>query len=264
MPKFAAFTLVEMVMTLMIASIIAIISVKFIGQTTRSMLDTGERQRLADTADIISEQISRRIRYALPGSLRVTNDGSCIEYMPLVATTAYIDLENNAQVSEIKAVPLSATESFSGYISIYPLVGNLYNKNNNNGPQTVNIETLPAGTAPGIISLSQPHRFNRASSQNRLFISADPEAICQDGEWLYLYRGYGFVNNVNQLTAALPGSFATGRQVLANSLQVSSLVFSYSPSSQRRNALVAVSFTIADATGNTLSLGQEVQVRNVP
>ncbi|MAD47109.1 MAG: MSHA biogenesis protein MshO [Oceanospirillaceae bacterium] len=263
MQRRAAFTLVEMVMTIMIGSIIAVISVQFISRSAQSMLDTGERQRLADTADIISEQISRRVRYALPGSLRVTSDQRCLEFMPLVSVTAYTRLDRGGLSNSLTALPVSATDSVSGHLSIYPILGNLYNPSTA-GPLTRTEETLPAGSAEVDIVLSEPHRFPRTSPQQRLFISGAPQTICQQDNWLYLYSGYGFINNTNQLQAALPSAYSTGREVLANQLQTGSLVFSYQPATLRRNALVTFSYTLQDQRGNTLSLAQEVQVRNVP
>jgi len=257
------FTLIELLMTLMISSIIAVISVQFIGRSTQAMLDGGERQQAADSADIISEQISRRIRFSLPGSLRVSNDGRCIEFMPLLAVTAYTEVQRGQLIEQITALPVSTTEEFSGYLSIYPLLGNLY-RPADTGPITATTETLPAGVAAVVIHLSSPHRFPQLSPSQRLFISAEPQAICQQGEWLYLYSGYGFLNNVNQLQANLPSDYASGREVLANGLQPSSMSFSYLPSTLRRNALLTFRFNLLTSAGSVLTVAQEVQVRNVP
>ena len=258
-----AFTLIELIITLLISAVVAVISVTFIGQSGQALVDTGARQQLADTANIISEQLSRRIRQSLPGSVRTTNDDKCIEFMPLVVAAAYTDLRGGSATTSVTAIPPSQTLSFTGYLSVYPLNGNLYNPKTT-GPLTPFTVVLPAGSAPVTISFSSPHRFTVESPESRLFISAAPQTICQEGEWLYLYSGYGFVNNTAQLQAALPSTYATGRQVLASSLEPDSLEFRYSPQTLKRNALVTFSYQLTASNGDSLNIAQEVQVRNVP
>ncbi len=258
-----AFTLIELLITLVIGGIVAAVSVSFISQASRSLVDTGSRQQLAGTGAIISEQISRRLRQALPGSVRTTSDRSCVEFMPLLAASAYTELEVSKAISSLVAVPYSTVVDVTGYMSVFPLTGNLYNPGTT-GPLTPFTATLPAGSAPTNVSFSQPHRFPSGSPQQRLFVSAQPQAICQDGEWLYLYSGYGFINSVAQLKANLPSTFAGGREVLANGLLTDSLEFRFTPPTLQRNGLVTLRFTLSGTNGDQLTMAQEVQVRNVP
>lgn len=258
-----AFTLIELLITMLIGGVIAVISVAFIAQSGRSLVDSGARQQMADGGAIISEQISRRIRQSLPGSIRTTADRRCIEYMPLLVSSAYTDLQTGQAITSFSAVPASDTLSFTGYISIYPLSGNLYNPGTT-GPLTPDTAVLPAGSSVVTVTLSSPHRFTADSPQQRLHVSGAPQTICQQGEWLYLYSGYGFVNSVAQLTASLPGSFATGREVLANGLKADSVEFRYDPPTLKRNALVTFVFTLSGSNGDEMTMAQEVQIRNVP
>ncbi|WP_430461585.1 prepilin-type N-terminal cleavage/methylation domain-containing protein [Thalassolituus sp. LLYu03] len=257
------FTLIELIITLIIGGIVAIVSVSFIGQTGSALVDTGARQQLADTAAVISEQISRRLRQALPGSVRTTSDQQCIEFMPVLAATAYTDLEVAKSITSFTAIPDSATTAVTGYISLYPLSGNLYNPGSS-GPLTPDTAVLGAGSSPVTVTLASAHRFPTGSPQQRLYVSAAPQAICQSGGWLYWYSGYGFINSVAQLQANVPSTYSNGRQVLGSGLKAGSLVFRYDPPTLKRNALVTFSFTLAGDNGDELSMGQEVQVRNVP
>ena len=262
MLKRSGFTLIELLITLMVGSIIAVISVRFIASSGQSLLDSGARQQLAATAAVINEQISRRLRQALPGSIRTTSDSLCIEFMPLLSASVYRDLDIGAALSSFTAIPLSVSESFSGYMSVYPIHGNLYNPGTT-GPLTQTTATLPSGSSVVTVSLSQAHRFPTGSPVKRLYISAAPQTICQDGSWLYLYHGYGFVNSSAQLAAALPADYASGREVLAAALEPGSLQFRYIPPTLKRNGLVAFSFTLK-ADGDQLASAQEVQIHNVP
>lgn len=263
MQKMSGFTLIELIMTIVLGAIVAAVSVSFISFSSKALVDTGSRNRLAETASIISEQITRKIRLSLPGSVRVTNDNRCIEYMPLYIASVHTSINVSAAITSFQAMPASLTESYTGYVSIYPLRNGLYNPKTTS-PLTPDVATLPAGSSEVTVNLASPHRFAQDSPEERVFFSGAPEAICEDGGWLYLYSGYGFIKNVNQLQAALPGSYAGGREVLAAGLQSGSVSFEYEPATLRRNALVTIAFTLQGSNGDTLSQAQEVHIRNVP
>ncbi len=263
MQKQSAFTLIELLITMMVGGIVAVISVQFIAGSGQALIDTGARQQLAATAAVINEQISRQLRQALPGSIRTTSDGACIEFMPVLAATVYRGLDTGQVVSSLTAIPVSASDNYSGYLSVYPIHGNLYNPDTT-GPLTTATATLPAGSALVTVNLPQPHRFPSASPEQRLYISAAPQTFCQDGTWLYRYRGYGFINAVSQLPAALPADYAAGREVMAAGLSLGSLQFDYSPPTLKRNGLVSFSFILTAANGDQLTSAQEVQIHNVP
>jgi len=55
------------------------------------------------------------------------------------------------------------------------------------------------------------------------------------------------------------------REVLATSLKRNSLIFSITPPSLQRGAVVEFEFVLEDTdSGETMTLRQEVQIRNVP
>jgi MSHA biogenesis protein MshO len=236
--KGQAFTLIELLIVLVVGSVLAIISVRFIGESARMLLDSGARQQLAATSSVISEKISRLLRPALPGSIRTTADGRCIE----LANT--------------------------GYVAIYPINSTeLYNPSAS-GALTQAVATLPArtsGTAAVTVSLSSAHEFLSDSPVRRFYLVTTPEAVCQQGSFLYHFRNYGFIANVTSLEAALPASQAAGRDVLAYPLQNNSLNFRYLPPTLQRNGLVTFSYVLENLSSNDqLQQTQEVQIRNVP
>jgi MSHA biogenesis protein MshO len=87
-----AFTLVELVMVMVVISILAIGSVKFISQSAQGLVDSAERQSLASTATIAVEKVLRQVRRALPNSVRIFDDGgnSCIEFVPILHSSEYL------------------------------------------------------------------------------------------------------------------------------------------------------------------------------
>ena len=259
------FTLIELLIALVVGSIIAIVSVRFVSESGRMLLDSGARQQLAATAAIISEKISRQLRPALPGSIRVTADGRCIEYIPVTAASVYTDLALNTPVSSFSVVPVSASQNHSGYAVIYPVNQNELYQPAARGALTQATAVLPAGNAEVVVSLSSAHEFSADSPLRRFYLVSSPQAICQQGNFLYHFRDYGFIANVNALAAFLPSSQADGRDVLAFPLQNNSLNFSYQPQTLQRNGLVTFSYVLeSPASADQLQQTQEVQIRNVP
>jgi len=259
------FTLVELVMTMAVAAVLATVSVQFIRSSAEGFVSSAGRQQLSSAGYVVNEQISRSLRDALPGSIRTTADGQCVEYMPVLAASMYTDLVTGAQVSQFLAAPYSTTEAASGYVSVYPIgSSNLYAQNDP-GPITPDIGSVPAGTTEQTVTLASPHTFPADSPERRYYFSGTPETICQDGAYLYRYENYGFIDDVANLRAALPGSSAAGRTVLAFPLQVGSLIFRYQNPTLSRNGLIAFEYVLQHpTTGETLTLGQQVRVVNVP
>lgn len=259
------FTLIELIIVIVLSSILAVVAVQFISRTTQGAIDSAGRQQLAATAYVIHEQVSRAVRQSLPGSIRTTADGRCLEYIPLLTGSVYQSLDTSVALSSLTVLPVSASTDITGYLAIYPLPGGDPYRRNNPGPLAAQPVTLPAGTAPVTITLSPPHRFAASSPQRRFYITDTPETLCQDGQWLYRYRGYGWVAEVNNLQAALPASAAGGREVLAAPLQAGSLEWRFQPPTLQRNGLLTYRLTLErPGTAERLDVAQEVQVRNVP
>lgn len=264
------FTLVELVMVIVIASIVGAVSVQFIRYSSQSVIDTAGRQQLAASAAIINEQITRALRDALPGSIRATADNRCVEYMPVVAASTYTSLTTGSSTTAFQAVPYSTTQAINGYVSVYPLAdNNLYDLSNPGAITTVS-ETLPAGNSvatgnPVSVALSPAHNFANASPVDRFYLSTTPVAICQQGNYLYRFSGYGFISNVANLVASLPANFANGREVLAFPLVANSLNFQISAATLVRNGVVTFQYQLQNSRNDdVLDSVQEVHIRNVP
>jgi len=263
--RLQAFTLIELLIVLVVGSVLAIISVRFISESGRMLLDSGARQQLAATGSVINEKISRLLRPALPGSIRVTANGRCIEFIPVKVASVYTSLALNMAITDFSAVPVSASEVNSGYAVIYPINQNELYSPSASGALTQAIATLPAGTAAVTVSLSSAHEFLSDSPVRRFYLVTTPEAVCQQGSFLYHFRNYGFIANIASLESSLPASQDAGRDVLAYPLQNNSLNFRYLPPTLRRNGLVTFSYILENpSSDDQLQQTQEVQLRNVP
>ncbi|MEK9713148.1 MAG: type II secretion system protein [Thalassolituus sp.] len=263
--KQRGFTLIELILTISVMGILALISVQFVKSSAQGFVSSAGRQQLASAGYVVNEQISRAIRDALPGSVRTTSDGLCIEYIPVKVASSYTDLQVGVSITQFSAVPYSATTAVSGYVSVYPVGSvNVYAQNDP-GPLTPDQGSIPAGTAELTVTLASAHTFPSDSPERRFFIVDAPEAICQDGAYLYRYRNYGFISNVANLKASLPVNRAGGRSVLAYPLETNSLAFRYQNPTLARNGLVVFEYTLLHpTTSESLKLSQQVRVANVP
>jgi MSHA biogenesis protein MshO len=261
MRRVTGFTLVELVMVIVLLGIVATISVQFVALSTQGAIDVGSRQQRALSSVVISEQISRSLRAALPTSIRTTADRSCIEWMPIVAASNYLSLPVGNNPDSFEAVPLPDERSASGRVVVYGYGSNVYNLTSP-GPVSP-LATMPAGTAPVTVTFEggATHRFSSQSPEKRFYIVGSPRAFCQQGRFLYRYKDYG----INSAPASnLPVTWPD-REVLAANLAEESLQFEIEPPSLQRGAVVSFRMVLEDTgTGETTSLSQEVQIRNVP
>ena len=265
----SGFTMVELIMVIVVLSILSVGSVQFISYSALGYVDTVRRSELASSATIVNEKISRLIRTALPGSVRTNSDGSCVEFIQVLAATRYIEapiVGSTASQTQVKAVPIDAALPQTGYLAIYPLgdINRLYNDTLTSGFITNQVAVIGTPDAGASVFTFASFQFLLASPRQRLFLTAQPMAFCQDGARLYFYRNYGFVGDVSNLSAALPSSLP-GRLIVSDQLQASSVVFNFLPSSLRRNAVLSFQMEfISSKSDESLVVNQEVQIRNVP
>ena len=261
MRRAGGFTLVELLIVIVLLAIVATISVRFVGLSTRGALDVGARQQRSLAGVIISEQISRELREALPTSIRTNASGTCLEWMPIEAASNYLSLPQGPSPGSFEAVPLPGGASATGRVVVYGYGSDVYSPGSP-GPLSPPA-SMPAGAPPVTVTFNggATHRFAAKSPARRFYIVGDPVSVCQQGRFLYRYRNYG----INSSPASgLPGGFP-GREVMAAQLVSNSLVFRVTPPSLQRGAVVSFRFDLESPdSGETTSISQEVQVRNVP
>ena len=134
--RIAGLTLIEMVMTLAIAGILAIFVVTFIGRSVQGYVDLGRRAELTDAAESALRRVGRDLRVALPNSVRINaNTGGttsfAVEMIPVLDGAKYSNKGT--------AVQKLATDAPGGD-DTFTLVGCLRNsavRNNVSGPRMV-------------------------------------------------------------------------------------------------------------------------------
>lgn len=268
--KSAGFTLIELIMVIVILAIMGTVSVKFISNSARGLVDTGERQALASSATIAVEKVLREVRRALPNSLRVFDDGAnkCLELVPILYSSVYLSVPTASAATSFKSIQfVNAVGGESGYVAVYPSSPeSVYDAN-----KAVSSMTAVASTVGAVGSADEnlqtitftggaSYRFPTDSPKKRFYLVSQPISFCNDGSGrLWRYQNYGFYPNENNIP------FASADKVLiADSLQ--NLEFNYSLAQLQRNAVVRMSVTIVrpNDASELINVSQEVQLRNVP
>lgn len=286
------FTLIELIVVISLLGVISLVSVGFITSTVQGYADMTRRDQLASSVKVAVERMARELRNALPNSIRVSSDGSCLEFIPSVAASVYQTVPTAVASTGFVSVPF-ALEPDTGRIAVYPIesngsdepgrpVGNnpIYDLDNHAiiSPLMQVGNVLQASAGMVTVQLSASHRFPADSPGRRYFIVEEPVSFCIEGTDLYRYQGDGSSSYTFAETQASQATLSVltepQRQLLATDIVTNpsgSQPFNYSDATLQRNGIVLFdlfvedqSLTVADPTQEGIRVQFEVQVKNVP
>lgn len=89
------FTLVEAILVIVIAGIVGGIVALFLRAPVQGHVDSAERAAALDEADLALRRIARDLRLALPNSVRVSGDGSAIEFLLTSTGGRYLAVDDD-------------------------------------------------------------------------------------------------------------------------------------------------------------------------
>lgn len=276
------FTLVEMVVSIVLLGIIAVMTTQYYSHTVIGFADTQLRNDLANVGRLAIERVGRELRNAAPNTVRINNN--CIEFLPVVGSGQYQD-QNINYPGPIASTPLPVIGFNPAAINFDVLDLNLPGAGTSLivyplGPGTGSDDPY-AGTNPGPligmagsalviagvtnITMAGLHSFNRHSPQRRMFVVGDPVSFCVVGTDLNRYTGYV----ITAVQATPPAAVA---QLLAQDIQLNEggpiTPFSYTAGTLVSNAVVQLDFRFmqTDHLGNQtwVRMNHEFQIRNVP
>jgi MSHA biogenesis protein MshO len=244
-----------MVVVIAVLGVLSLGSVYFISRSSQGYADVQDRQAVAQRACFTLERMARSVRNALPGSVRV--NASCLEFVPIVAGSSYLDLPVAAPALTMRVVP--------------PDVGNLNGRRvavvgqaDVYASGAMSVVSSPVTMAPPDasgeveVTFDSAHQFPAESAGSRVFWVDNPVSYCVDAGNLYRYTDYGF--QVTQPSSAGLPATLPGRSLMATAASVN---FSLTPVSLQRNALVQLNLQLG--VGDVaFDVAANVQVRNVP
>lgn len=270
------FTIIEIVVTILVSSILAVGIVGYIGDAIEGFAASGNRNKLATSGRVVVDRVAMELHNAVPNSLRVTTaqagGDQCLEFMPFSGATTYIDPPfTGSGGTEFDAIDFNPTLTLASpadvHAVIYPInTQDLYD-GGSPGPRALVDEIEDTGGADGkvTITLDATHRFSRRSPVQRFYIASEPVSFCVVGAQLFRYENYGFQSTqCTPATAACLPSTAPGRQLISQSIDNTGLsAFEIIPGTLRRNAILSMDFNFTEA-GDVVRLKHEVLMRNVP
>lgn len=257
MKALRGFTLVELVTVMVILSVIAVMGSHFVVSSTNAYNQTQNRAKLINTSRQALERITRQLRGALPNSVRATNGGACVEFLPLAAGGYYRnpvpDAANGAAGSA--SINTTAYRIDFGNAS-YAVIGALSPGDIYGGGSLAALSTtLNEGASATGLNLSSAKVWQRNSVQQRFYLVDNPQAFCVSGTDLRFYSGYG--------TPITTTGVPSGAGVLMAENVSSAIPFVVDNGTETRNTILAVDLTFAKG-GESVNFSQEVHIRNVP
>ena len=266
------FTLIELVMVIVIMGVIGATLAVFMRAPVDAYLDSGRRAALTDLADTAVRRMARDIARALPNSLR-TPSTQCVEFIPTRTGGRYRAEPDSGVLGNQAAAVLDFTVSDTSFNMLannaslpaeQRIVANdvvvVYNlgvpgADAYAGDNSSVVAGVTAGTESTISIAAK--QFPLASGSNRFHVVPGNEKIvsfvCSGGR-LLRSSDHAYANSC-------PTSGATVA-VLANN--VSACNFVYNSSDLQRNALVQMTITLTDSSGESVGLYHEVHVGNTP
>lgn len=119
------FTLVELVMVILLLGVMATFSSQFIGIGTQIYGDASRREQLMSDARFALERLNREVRDAVPGSVRVEDEGggaqeqgACLRFWPIATAGRYLETASSTVLRIVEPVTMPAKEDTA---IIYPL-----------------------------------------------------------------------------------------------------------------------------------------------
>jgi len=268
--KQRGFTLIELIMVIMVLSAVSVGVSSFIHFGVDIYRDAAGRDRQIGDSRFLIERISRELREALPNSVRVNDNQSCIEFVPIVASSSYIDIPVMPElVSKLPLVVLPAAEvllSQADKLVIYPLhPSDIYVRVAGSPPvvsgkvfelaAAVPARDIAGDAVSGTLTLKNAVQFSADSPTERYYLIKDAVSYCVEGTDIKRHSGYW--------SASGQASPPTSNGVLMAQRQSNSKPFVYHPASLTRSAMVQLNFEFS-YDDELLKLYHEVHVVNVP
>lgn len=261
----SGFTLVEMVAVIVLLGILAVGSSSFIRSSAEIYRDTTRRDTLVQQGRFAVERISRELRNALPGSIRVSSSGAvqCIEFIPVIAASSYLGAVADSAAAGLQAVDFPYSYNGGDRVAIYTVGSNdVYAALSNRVTTVSGVSAALANQRT--LTFASPHQFAEESPRQRFYIYHDAVSFCASDNSLQRYQGYAL--SPSALTPPLTGGRMLAENIRLNDGASAVTVFGFTPGTTQRAGVVHLDLRFSDdsASDEWLRFSQEVFVRNTP
>jgi MSHA biogenesis protein MshO len=260
------FTLVEMIVSIVIAGILVSMVAMFGRGQIEAYIDVGNRAQLADEADTALRRIGRDLQSALPNSVR--QSGDFLEFVPIRDAGRYRADVNSTGGGDFLDFTSSTDNGFDVLGPAVTVVAGdqlvIFNLGQTGSDVYAGTSSRAISSGAGSVSslqytLGALGQFPLASPQNRFQIVGGPVTYqCNAsaaGGTVLRHSGYAFAG-------IQPTTFA-GATSAALVGDVTFCSFSYTPAVLQRNGLVVLRLTLT-RNNESVELLHQIDVLNTP
>lgn len=234
----------------------------------QAYVDVARRDDLAQQGRYAVERMTRELRNALPGSVRVSSSGGanavqCLEFVPIVAASSYLDLPVSAAAGSFEAVAFSFVPQAGStyYAAVYTSsASDVYAAAPNNALRAIS-SVSPAAGDKRTINFVSPSQFPQASPQRRLYIVAGPVSFCARNNLLSRHSNYAY-----SATQSLPPSngITLARNIRIAENGASYSIFDFTPGALQRSGTVQMDLRFSANVGESewVKFSHSVFLRN--
>lgn len=287
------FTLIEMIMVVAIAGIVAAMLLLFFMKPFQEYADLGRRAALVDAAESALRRMARDVRIALPNSIRVTTstNGFFLELWPIIDGGKYVTQGAASEKINLHGDFDQDWDNLGCFQNISPGVYTTYHIVINNlgtpgfdayGPLTLNRqdnatgvitkagETITISDNPGAscptlgtqhISLGDNHAFLDSSPRNRMYVVEKPVSYVCDKTSGTLTRYADYPIQASQPVAAATLDSLPGVTSALVTDSIESCLVTSSSVDVRNRSLVTLDLTLSKE-GERIRLIHQVQQGN--
>ena len=267
--RVAGFTLLELVAVILILSVTIVGSASFLRWGVLAFVDGADRQNFLEENRFIIERLSREIRNAVPASIRINANGSCIEFVPIVGSGSYLSLPTTSSDTVVEVVADNAYTFTVGddFIIQADNANDIYASSNNNriSIQGYSVAAAAAGTNLAQATITIPAtQFDAAyqanpSRPNRYYIVNNQVSFCvlSNGS-MHRYQ-YTTLYNSQPNTTTFSSDNINGELMVENIDNVSGGNFTYADSNQTSVSLYLL-FSREDA--EPMQFYHQVRLKN--
>jgi MSHA biogenesis protein MshO len=278
------FTLIELVVVITIAAIVAVFVVFFLATPVEAYFAQSSRASLVDSSDRILRSLVADVPTALPNSLRETGGGGVVA-LELLATTAtaryygsgdknYLppaqealeELSIGQPDADFYTLDLFGAASGSYLAILNPGAPGAYAFGGVMTPLPPQFTITPVGATleDHVHFAGAGFNFTNASPTNSVFLVSGPVSYLCDtnAQTVQRYTGYSVSAAQPATDAQLMAAGAT-RSLIAQNVASCTITIVPAPASALYNQLAIVEATLA-SNGETLQLFDEIAVESVP
>lgn len=183
------FTLVELVMVILLLGVMATFSSQFIGIGTQIYGDASRREQLMSDARFALERLNREVRDAVPGSVRVEDEGggaleqgACLRFWPIATASRYLGSVVSTGLSIV--TPSVLPKKNEDLAIVYPLASTgLLNQGCLQGSCTARVTDVGSDVS-GALPLTLSNGFVKDSPGQRIYFANQQVRYCVVGTTL--------------------------------------------------------------------------------